>query len=565
VIRPCFNNSPVGPPFAQPMPIPPLKQPNAGTPSAYTVVEKRSETEIIPGIKTPVWSYDGTVPGPTFLVDKSEVKDGANPISVTFQNALPPGDDPTGLIFTQPPSDEHEFGPSTTSVHLHGINADHFSDGYPTDGDGHRHLAKPGMQFTHIYPNNDYQRPATLWYHDHSIHITSPHVYRGLAGMYIVQDDKEKALPLPRGYGVHDIPLLLKDVMIAPEPMRSELPGAPAQPLPRGTLIYDNCSHMGAYGDVMTMNGKQQPKFDVGARKYRFRLLDGSDARQYMLALRTVDNVGRPADDPGANEPFTVIGTDQGLLRNPEPAKIAAAAPGSTSPTDTSNMLDAIHVAPAERMEFVVDFKRYAGKRLVLVNLLADPSDRKLFPLMAFDVNPADVADESSVPPVLRPDLDPSDPWPTEHEADTQTPTRVRTFEFGKSNGTYWSINGRIFDPQRADAKPALNSTERWVLDNPHGGWGHPIHIHLGRFRIRKIEGRAPRPGELTGWKDVVWLGPNQRITVDHEFWNFNGKFVFHCHNGSHEDFDMMSQFEVQPPLPPPSAGDPAARPIGSQ
>jgi len=497
-------------------------------------------------------------------VDKSEVKDGTNPISVTFQNTLPPGDDPTGLIFKQPPSEEHHFRPSTTSVHLHGINGDHFSDGYADDGDGHRHLAHPGEQFTHIYPNNEYQRPATLWYHDHSIHITSPHIYRGLAGFYIVQDDKEKALPLPRGYGVHDIPLVLKDVMIAPEPMRSELPGAPDQPLPRGTLIYDNCSHMGAFGDVMTMNGKQQPKFDVGARKYRFRLLDGSDARQYMLALRTVDNLNRPADDPGANEPFTVIGTDQGLLRSPEPAKIAAAEPGSTSPTDTSKMLDAIHVAPAERMEFVVDFKRYAGQRLVLVNLLAEPSERKLFPLMAFDVDRADVADESSVPPVLRPDLEPADPWPSEHEADVQEPTRIRHFEFSKSNGPYWSINGQIFDPQRADAKPGLNTTERWVLENPSGGWGHPVHIHLGRFRIRKIEGRAPRPGELTGWKDVVWLGPDQRITVDHQFWNFNGKFVFHCHNGSHEDFDMMSQFEVQPPLPPPAAGDPAAKPIGS-
>src|SRR3954453_17127619 len=92
VISPCFNDSPVGPPFAANMPIPPLKRPNTGTPTAYTVVEKRSEAEIIPGIKTPVWSYDGTVPGPTFLVDKSEVKDTANPINVTFQNALPPAD-----------------------------------------------------------------------------------------------------------------------------------------------------------------------------------------------------------------------------------------------------------------------------------------------------------------------------------------------------------------------------------------------------------------------------------------------------------------------------------------
>src|SRR3954454_24897889 len=101
-----------------------------------------------------------------------------------------------------------------------------------------------------------------------------------------------------------------------------------------------------------------------------------------MLALRTVDNLDRPADDPGANEPFTVIGTDQGLLRNPEPAKIAAAEPGTTQPTDTSKMLDAIHVAPAERMEFVVDFKRYAGQRLRLVNTAGGPGGPQRVPPM---------------------------------------------------------------------------------------------------------------------------------------------------------------------------------------
>ena len=61
------------------------------------------------------------------------------------------------------------------------------------------------------------------------------------------------------------------------------------------------------------------------------------------------------------------------------------------------------------------------------------------------------------------------------------------------------------------------------------------------------VEGWSPRPGELQGWKDTVWLGPDQRITVRHQSWNYPGRFVFHCHNSSHEDFDMMGQFDVQP------------------
>jgi spore coat protein A len=512
-ISPCFNNSPVGPRFTQPLPIPPTAQavnaPDAGE-DTYVIQEQRGVTQIVPNRTTPIWGYNGLTPGPTILARKGR------PVNVTFVNNVPPNEDPTGLIDKNPPDpDDHPFAPSSTVVHLHGINGDHFSDGYPSDGDGHPvHLKKaPGDAFTHHYPNNEYQRPASLWYHDHSVHITSHHVYRGLAAFYLLSDPVEDALRLPgspladgpgRGYGVYDIPLLQKDVMIDPA---------------TSLLIYNNCSHMGAFGDVMTVNGKQQPRFDVGTRKYRFRHLNGSDARQYLVALRKPENLMKPIDDRSANEPFFLIGTDQGLLPAPETT-------------------DRFHTTPSERWEFVVDFSRYpVGQRLIMVNLLIDNQDPKLFQLMSFNVNRVE-PDPSQVPPVLR---------GAEHPADAQAGSQVRFFRFAKDNGKYWSINGQIFDPLRDDARPVIDTNEDWVLDNNAGGWGHPIHIHLGRFRVLDISGRAPRPGELSGFKDSVWLGPNQRITVRHQFWNFNGRYVFHCHNGSHEDFDMMSQFNVQP------------------
>jgi spore coat protein A, manganese oxidase len=491
---PCFDGSPVARPFAAMLSIPP-----AVTGGAVSLTERRGETEIIPGIRTPVWGYDGRFPGPTILARK------LRPVTATFTNALPPGEDPGSLIVRTPQDADHPFRASSTVVHLHGINTDARSDGYPED------TRLPGQSATHVYPNNDYQRPATLWYHDHSVHITSPHVYRGLAGFYLLQDQLEDALGLPgtvsadgaRGYGVFDIPLLLKDVMIDPR---------------SGILIYDNCSHTGALGDVMTVNGKQQPRFAVANRKYRFRILNGSDQRQYLLALRRLSNVSRDPRDPGANEPLTLIGTDQGLLPAPE---------GTTT----------VHTTPAERHEIVVDFARHpVGTRLVLVNLLVDPDKPKLFPLMAFDVSRTE-PDPSRIPPVLR---------GPEHPADTQPPARTRLWRFDRQGG-YWSINGKQWDPARVDAFPVVNTTEEWVLENRSGGWGHPIHPHLGRFRIVRIEGRAPTPGELTGFHDVVWLGPNQRIRIVHQFWNFTGRFAYHCHNGSHEDHDMMTQFEVQP------------------
>jgi spore coat protein A, manganese oxidase len=512
-ISPCFNNSPQGPRFTQPLPIPPtanaVNSPDAAE-DTYVISEQRGNAQIVPNRVTPIWGYDGIFPGPTILARKGR------PVNVTFVNNLPPAEDPAGLIDKNPADPEdHPFLPSSTVVHLHGINGDHFSDGYADDNDtpGHKHRKNPGEAFTHHYPNNEYQRPWTGWYHDHSVHITSHHIYRGLAGFYLLSDPQEDALRLPgspladgpgRGYGVFDIPLAQSDKMIDPA---------------TGLLIYNNCSHMGAFGDVMTVNGKQQPKFDVANRKYRFRHLNASDSRQYLIALRKIENLNKDINDRSANEPFFLIGADQGLLPAPE-------------------VTDRFHTTPAERWEFVVDFSRYpVGQRLVMVNLLIDNKDPKLFPLMAFDVNRVE-ADLSQVPPVLR---------PGEHPADVAPAVQERFFRFAKDNGKYWSINGQIFDPNRDDARPLLDTNEDWILDNNGGGWGHPVHIHLGRFRVLDISGREPRPGELSGFKDVVWVGPNQRIRVRHQFWNFTNRFVFHCHNGSHEDFDMMSQFNVQP------------------
>jgi FtsP/CotA-like multicopper oxidase with cupredoxin domain len=504
----CFASSPVGEPFAAALPIPPVKEPAAlpdNGSDVYVLSERRGEAEIIPGVKTPIWGYDGITPGPTILARKGR------PVQLAATNDLPPDNDPGGIVVRGGETPHHSEPPGT-AIHLHGVNASHSADGYPDDGDGHVHVRHPGDSGTHEYQNNDYQRPATMWYHDHVVHGTSNHLYRGLAAMYIVQDWADDALRLPgspladgpgNGYGVFDIPLVVKDVMIDPA---------------TGRLLYDNCDDKGAYGDVMTVNGKQQPRFSVANRKYRFRMLDASDARQYLVALRLTTDVGRPTGDRRANQPFTLIGTDQGLLPAPEP-------------------VTALHMVPAERHEFVVDFSRYPiGTRLVLVNLLADPGDEKSFPLMAFDVERAE-ADPSEVRAVLR---------PAEHPADTQAPVRTRTFRLDRSGGM-WTIDGRTWDPLRDAATPAPNTVEDWVLVNKSGGWGHPFHPHLGRFRVIAVNGRPVRPGELAGFKDTVWVGPNQTVRIRMQFYNFDGRFPMHCHNGSHEDADMMAQFNVRP------------------
>jgi spore coat protein A, manganese oxidase len=475
--------SPRRPPFEADLPIPPVIDARTRANAEFTINVREGSQEIIPGISTPIWGYRGISPGPTILARKGV------PVRATFVNNLSPNGDPNNIIL--PDELEHKSD-SQIVIHLHGINAANQNDGYPEDTFG------PGKSFTYRWPNNEYQRPATLWYHDHAIHVTSQQIYRGLAGFYVLTDDLEDSLNLPDGE--FDVGLKIQDVIIDQS----------------GRLVYDNDGFGGIEGDVVTVNGVQQPRFRVARGKYRFRLLNGSDAREYRLAL---------SDD----SVFHVVGSDQGLLPTPEPTR-------------------RLHIAPAERYEIVIDFARYQrGTRVVLQNRLDTPFDRNYedrfdpglptSEVMAFDVTRRE-GFTAPIPARLRPLSDPTG-VPTEAQA-----VETRNWLFAR-NGGEWTINAKTFDPDRVDADPRLNTAEIWRFVDGGGGWTHPIHPHLVRFLIVGIEGRPLQPGE-SGWKDVVWLGPNVTARVLMEFQNFEGKYVMHCHNGSHEDHDMMTQFETR-------------------
>ena len=340
--------------------------------------------------------------------------------------------------------------------------------------------------WTYHYPNNEYQRPATMWYHDHSIDITGPHVYRGLQGMYILSDEFEDALPLPKHD--RDVVLCVKDVFVDPS----------------GVLVYANDGHNGIAGDVMTVNGRQQPRMQVANVKYRFRMLDACDQRILEIGL-------------SSGQPITVIGSDHGLLEAPE-----------TVPS--------FRIAPSERLEFVVDFSQYPiGTRVVLENRLVDPSDRTR-QVMAFDVVRQE-RDTPAIPNPLRPFVG---PYARLNPADAVV---TRRWEFNRRHGV-WSVNGLQWDSNRVDAFPKEGTTEIWEFVNSSGGWFHDVHYHLVRFLILDINGRPRFPGE-SGWKDSFFLGENNTVRTIAQFKNFKGRYVLHCHNLSHEDHDMMTQWQV--------------------
>ena len=484
--------SPAVEPFAVPLPIPPVARPvhaHGGT-DHYEITQKAARQEILPGLKTDVWGYDGTFPGPTV-----EARRG-RPIVVRQTNELP----------------------VPVSVHLHGGKTPPESDGYPTDlilpkgsnGDAssHAHDGSHGGAHRGEIPgggghrgHKDYRYPnghraATLWYHDHRMDFTGPQVYRGLAGMYVLRDDVEDGLPLPKGE--KEVPLVICDRTFREDgsfyypsldPTLREEPGVLAH------------AANGMFGDTVLVNGAPWPQLEVSNTMHRFRILNASNARSYDLALDP---------SPPGGEGFVQVGSDGGLLEAPLPH-------------------DTIAAAPAERFDVVVDFSRYGvGTEVTLKNLRGEGKTRDV---MRFVVARR-ANEESTVPEKLAPDLDFPDP-------DDVEVTRRFQFIAGVYGGMS-AINQKVFDPGRIDARPRLGSTEVWEISADPS---HPFHMHLVHFRVLSRDGGPPGPHDA-GWKDTVSLeGGTVRVLARFEGWR--GKYVFHCHNLEHEDMMMMANFEV--------------------
>jgi spore coat protein A, manganese oxidase len=474
--------------FRVPLPVPPVLRPMRSDAQAdyYEITQKAGKAEILPGLKTQVWGYDGIFPGPTI-----ESRSGRRTV-VRHRNELP----------------------VPTVVHLHGGKTPPESDGYPTDlilpkahGRGSSAHAEHSSAGEHSHFFKDYrypndQRAATLWYHDHRIDFTGPQVYKGLAGFYIIRDAEENALPLPTGD--KEIPLMICDRSFAED---GSFLYPSVDPTLRGEPGVTRDYMLGVLGDVILVNRVPWPFMEVSNTRYRFRILNASNARRYELALD-------PEPREGAS--FVQVGSDGGLLGAPISHRT-------------------IPIAQAERFEVVIDFSGYpVGTTVTLANRLGDGRTAEV---MQFRVVRKE-KEESTVPERL------SDT--SEFDALDETIAEVqRRFRFtpgGQRNGMpLWTINGKPFDPARMDARPRLGSTEIWELT---AGPAHPVHLHLVHFKVLSRNNGEPLPTDA-GWKDTVDLTAGERATVIARFDSYKGKYVFHCHNLEHEDMMMMANFEV--------------------
>lgn len=379
-----------------------------------------------------------------------------------------------------------------TSTHLHGSASLPQYDGYAND------MTPSGYYKDYHYPN--FQNARTIWYHDHQIHNTAQNVASGLAGMYIIHDELERSL-LPQGR--YDVPLVVSDCILDN----------------KGQLMHLDNSHSGLWGDIVLVNGAPWPYMNVEPRVYRFRILAASIGRSWRWSLSN-------------GLPFHVVATDGGLMPQTQ-----------TVPSFRHGM--------AERYEVLIDFRGIApGTKIELRNLSNnnnvdyDFTNKVMqFRVVAEKNDAESLAHKNYVMPTT---LFPDNEVMTLTKADA---TKKRYFRLHKEN-EIWVINGETWDPvvesnfRHVQADPDLGDVEIWTIENKGGGWFHPTHIHLVDFQILSRNGRPPFAWEK-GPKDVVYVGEGESVDLLIKFGPHRGRYMMHCHNLSHEDNDMMTQFSV--------------------
>jgi spore coat protein A len=476
---------PLPQPFTLPFRVPPTLTPTRTDADAdyYDIVQTQASASILPGVKTPIWGYNGIFPGP--IIESRR----ARTTVVTHTNKLP----------------------VPTVVHLHAGRTPHTSDGYPIDyvyptdrSYMNQHTSMDDMRDadmtgdvssghrTYTYPLD--QRAAMLWYHDHRMDFTGPGVWRGLAGMHFVRDEQEDALRLPSG--TRELPLMITDRSFAADGSL-HYPSIDASLLGHPGVTADYVA--GVLGDVMLVNGTPWPVAQVDGATYRLRILNACNARRLDLRL-----------DPQPDSAMTQIGTDGGLLASPQ-------------------QHEHFELAPAQRTDLIIDFSGFAPN--TAVTLLNDFGDGNMSQVMRFIVGEK-VADGFTVPSSLS----------AIEKLTAGQSVVTRTFRFHTGSVDHmngWLIDGQPFSPDNIAASAGLGTVEVWRL---LADFHHPVHIHLNPFQVlsRGING----PGEFdAGWKDTIDLRPAEEAAIAIKFDGYAGKYVFHCHNLEHEDMAMMANF----------------------
>lgn len=371
-----------------------------------------------------------------------------------------------------------------TTIHGHGMHVPASMDGGPYQ------RIESNMTWSASYTVN--QKASTNWYHPHLMGKTAEHVYHGLAGLIIIEDNESNALNLPKSYGIDDIPLIIQDRNF----LNKQLSYAPS-----GRDIM-----RGYRGNVLLTNGQVQPKMTAKAGLLRLRILNGSNGSLYNFSFSD----GRV---------FHQIATDNSFLESPVE-------------------LTSLKLSPSERAEIVVDLANDANGEVLLK--VAELIDNRTFTALSISVD-AQASLVSTLPLNL-----------TTHEViDVTQVVRTRNFTLeGSGNGgnPILTINNKAMLMSRIDEIVNVNELEIWHIENTMN-MNHNFHIHATHFRPYKRNGSTVNIlANEQGYKDCIQLGPNETVDIlvrMVDYTDINGKYMYHCHYLEHEDAGMMGQFVV--------------------
>lgn len=464
--QPDFVNKDLS--FQNKLQVPALLQPHIENgEKVFDLSVQQGETAFLNGQKTKTLGYNGSYLGPTIRATKGDR------VRIDVTNNLP----------------------ESTTTHWHGMHL-------PQAMDGAAHqIIETGESWQPNWTISN--EAASLWYHPHLMGKTGEQVYRGLGGMFIIDDTNSQSLTLPKEYGTDDIPLIVQDRQFDTS----------------GQFVYDGhrtdiLAHTGMLGDKILVNGTYAPFADVPAKQIRLRILNASNARRFNFGFED----GRT---------FYQIATDGGFLEKP---------------VARSRMT----LAPAERAEIVVDLTGLTKPLTLISDAVHEDNTVLRFVRNMLGAN----RDENQVFKIieLRPRATSAASAPLPQKLNTLAPlqttatTRVRTFVLEGSR----NINDKKMDHTRIDQLAYAGDTEIWAINNQSGTY-HPFHIHGVQFQILSRDGKPPEEYER-GWKDTVLVRNGELVRVAMqmpEYADAHLPYMFHCHILEHEDMGMMGQFMV--------------------
>lgn len=437
----------------------------------FNLAIKDTFKQIIPGNQTITEAINGNWFGPTMIWNK-----GDN-IQLNVNNRLQ----------------------DTTTIHWHGMHLPAVMDGGP-----HQKIPPGSVWMPYWQVNNN---AGLYWYHPHLDMMAQEQLNNGIGGMIIIRDQTESALPLPRTYGVDDLPLALTDRRFNSSNQIQDVP----------------------YGDSMMVNGVIRPQQNVPAQVVRMRILNAAPERSYNLGFSD-------------NRTFYVITSDGGLL---------------DAPVGVTRYL----LSAGERIEILVNFTGQLGQNVNLrafnstlpqnvpggdVFPIGNPFYNGLaridFNILRLNITAQTSNSITSIPATLT----------TNNYYNEANAQLTRNLTFTDTNiigntGVSFLINHKLFDINYNNYTIPLNNTEIWSIRST-SGFAHPFHIHDVQFNILTRNGVAP-PAYEKGWKDVVLIKSGETVRLITKFEDFADSlhpFMYHCHIALHEDEGMMGQFIVK-------------------